>query len=152
MRGKSGCIVETTLFLPQIQANVITTLFVETGVFGCIFCSGISLVRRKGIFCVLVFAYRRLIVSFLLEISFLYLLRTSSCFSGFLFWVLTNGSFLVVEVVSGSLIVIMEDKVGGGFSHFFNLLDISDLNGEINGWINLASLQSSRSKLAKIKV
>ena len=66
--------------------------------------------------------------------------------------VLMDGSFLVVEAVSGSLIVRMEDKVGGGFSHFFNLLDISDLNGEINGWINLASLQSSRSKLAKIKV
>ena len=47
--------------------------------------------RRKGIFCVLVFAYGRLIVSFLLEISFLYLLRTSSCFSRFLFWVLITG-------------------------------------------------------------
>ena len=65
--------------------------------------------------------------------------------------VLMEGSFLVVAV-SGSLIVRMEDKVGGGFSHFFNLLDVSDLKGEINKWINLASLQSSRSKLAKIKV
>ena len=30
-------------------------------------------------------------MSFLLEISFLYLLRTSSCFSRFLFWVLIRG-------------------------------------------------------------
>ena len=59
--------------------------------------------RRKGIFCVLVFDCRRLMVSFLLENSSLYLMRTSSCFFGFLFWVLTMGSFLVVEVVSGSL-------------------------------------------------
>ena len=91
-------------------------------------------------------------MSFLLEISFLYLLRTSSCFSGFLFWVLMKGSFLVVEAVSGSLIVRMEDKVGGGSSLFISLLDISDLNGKINEWINLVGLQSSRSKLAKIKV
>ena len=55
--------------------------------------------RRKGIFCVLVFACRRLIVSFLLEISFMYLLRTSSCFLGFLFWVLMEGSFLVMEAM-----------------------------------------------------
>ena len=73
------------------------------GVFGCICCLGISLVRRKGIFCVLVFACRRLMVSFLLENSFLYLMRTSSCFFGFLFWVLREGSFLVVEAISGSL-------------------------------------------------
>ena len=42
-------------------------------------------------------------VTFLLENSSLYLLRTSSCFLGFLFWVLMEGSFLVVEAVSGSL-------------------------------------------------
>ena len=66
--------------------------------------------------------------------------------------VLMEGSFLVVEAVSGSLIVRMEDKVGGGFSLFINLLDVSDLNGKISEWINLAGLQSSMSKLAKIKV
>ena len=54
--------------------------------------------------------------------------------------------------VSGSLIVRMEDKVGGGFSLFFNLLDVSDLNGKINGLFNLAGVQSSRSRLNKIKV
>ena len=66
--------------------------------------------------------------------------------------VLMEGSFLVVEAVSGSLIVRMEDKVGGGFSLFISLLDVSDLNGKISEWINLAGLQSSMSKLAKIKV
>ena len=63
-----------------------------------------------------------------------------------------EGSFLVVEDVSGSLTMRMEDKVGGGFSLFFNLLDVSDLNGKINGWFNLAGVQSSRSRLAKIKI
>ena len=38
-----------------------------------------------------------------------------------------EGGFLVVEAVSGSLIVRREDKVGGGFSLFFNLLDVRDL-------------------------
>ena len=48
-------------------------------------------------------------MSFLLENSSLYLLRTSSCFFGFLFWVLMEGSFLVVEAISGSL---MSDNGG----------------------------------------
>ena len=65
--------------------------------------------------------------------------------------VLMEGIFLVVAV-SGSLIVRMEDKVGGGSSLFISLLDASDLNGKINEWINLVGLQRSRSKLAKIKV
>ena len=59
--------------------------------------------RKKGIFYVLVFSCRRLIVSFLLQNSSLYLMRTSSYFFGFLFWVLREGSFLVVEAISGSL-------------------------------------------------
>ena len=59
--------------------------------------------RKKGIFYVLVFSCRRLIVSFLLQNSFLYLMITYSCFFGFLFWVLREGSFLVVEAISGSL-------------------------------------------------
>ena len=42
-------------------------------------------------------------VSFLLKNSSLYLMRTSSCFFGFLFWALMEGSFLVVEAVNGSL-------------------------------------------------
>ena len=42
-------------------------------------------------------------MSFLLQNSSLYLMRTSSCFFGFLFWVLREGSFLVVEAISGSL-------------------------------------------------
>ena len=54
--------------------------------------------------------------------------------------------------MSGPLIVRMEDKVGGSFSLFINLLDVSDLNGKINGWINLAGLQNLKSKLANIKV
>ena len=54
--------------------------------------------------------------------------------------------------MSGSLIVRMKDKVGGGFSLFINLLNVSDLNGKINGWINLAGLQNLKSKLANIKV
>lgn len=59
--------------------------------------------RKKGIFYVLVFSCRRLMVSFLLQNSSLYLMRTSSYFFGFLFWVLREGSFLVVEAISGSL-------------------------------------------------
>ena len=43
--------------------------------------------------------------------------------------VLMEGIFLVVAV-SGSLIVRMEDKVGGGSSLFISLLDASDLNGK----------------------
>ena len=54
--------------------------------------------------------------------------------------------------MSGPLIVRMEDKVGGSFSLFINLLYVSDLNGKINGWINLAGLQNLKSKLANIKV
>ena len=69
-----------------------------------------------------------------------------------MFWVLIEGSFLVIEAMSGSLIVRMEDMVGGGFSLFFNLLDVSDLNGKINKWFNLVGVQSLRIRLTKIKV